>query len=198
VNDIDNRLDDFFGEKEDMPQSAPDKKPLEKLKSIILSIDWEITDSCLRDLIEETKDLMPQFAADRLTQTLLRMLNSLGRYIHKRKASAHPDAIKRILSVYSSLEKLSDPQITDTKAKEQILVQEINAFKKLKHQVEGTPPQAAAPLSKQAHETQNDSSEQSSFEKVVSDVEERFTSEVQKLKDQLSSLKKEFDILRKS
>jgi pilus assembly protein FimV len=202
VNDIENRLDDFFEEKRGAAQLKPNNKRLEKLKSIILSIDWEITDSCLNDLIGETNALIPQFESDRLTQTLLRMLNSLGRYIQKRKASAHPDAIKRIMSVFTSLEKLIDAQLTDIKEKERILAKEIVAFKDLKSQVEvrtkktdAAAPSPSQPMAKPQAQMSTD--EQFKFEKAVNEVEKRLTKEVQKLKEQLSTLQKEFDTLRK-
>lgn len=194
ANDIENRLDDFFNKDENTPASDTNNSSLEKLKSIVLSIDWEITDTCLTDLIGETNALLPQFEADRLTQTLLRMLNSLGRYIQKRKASAHPDAIKRIMSVYHSLEKLCDPQEKDIKSKERILAKEIVAFKKLKQQVEGRA-QQAAPAQAPAEATADGSSQ---LKETVQEIEKRLNSEVQKLKEQLSSLQKEFDVFRKA
>lgn len=194
ANDIENRLDDFFDEDDDTPASNKNKNsPLERLKSIVLSIDWEITDTCLTDLIGETNALFPQYKADRPTQTLLRMLNSLGRYIQKRKARAHPDAIKRIMSVYQSLEKLGDPQKKYTKSKERILAMEIVAFKKLKQQVEGRA-QQAAPAQAPAAAI---SDEPSQLTETVQEIERRLNSEVQKLKEQLSSLQKEFDVFRK-
>ena len=51
VNDIDNQLDDFFGDAESQTPAESPTKTMERLKSIILSIDWEITDSCLTDLV---------------------------------------------------------------------------------------------------------------------------------------------------
>lgn len=195
ANDIENRLDNFFDEDNSTQPSETNEAPLQKLKSIVLSIDWEITDTCLTELIGETNDLLPQYKADRLMQTLLRMLNSLGRYIQKRKASAHPDAIKRIMSVYQSLEKLSDPEDTDIKSKERTLAKEIVAFKKLKQHVEGRPQPVAAP---EQPGPAKDKGEQLHLKETVQEIEKRLNSEVQKLKEQLSSLQKEFDVFRKA
>jgi len=200
VSDIENQLDDFFGdEKKETPAASPTIS-MEKLKSIILSIDWEITDSCLNDLVGETQDLMPQFETDRLAQILLRMLNSLGRYIQKRKVNAHPDAIKRIMSVFSSFEKINQLPASDIKTKERIIAEEIVAFKKLKQQVETnskkTPPSSRR-QSKESSPRESVESGQSQFEKAVSEIEKRLSLEVQKLREQLAILQKEFDILRK-
>ena len=78
VNAIENRLDDFFDDS--IPADTDGKKTIsmEKLKSVVLSIDWEITDTCLTDLITETDALMPHFQEDRLPHTLLRMLRAVG------------------------------------------------------------------------------------------------------------------------
>ena len=67
VNDIENRLDDFFAEGQTEPSEPPGKVSMEKLKSVVLSIDWEITEACLDDLVEEAGALMPRFENDRLT-----------------------------------------------------------------------------------------------------------------------------------
>lgn len=201
VNEIENQLDDFFGDEKSEPPADSGKKTMERLKSIILSIDWEITDSCLSDLVGETNTLMPQYESDRLTHTLLRMLNSLGRYIQKRKVNAHPDAIKRIMSVFASIEKLSGLTPADTKAKEKIIAEEIVAFKKLKQLVESSA-RKASPPSKMPQPAAPDAEEsvdkdQTPIEKAVSEVEKRISGEVKKLKEQIATLQKEFDTLRK-
>ena len=201
VNEIENQLDDFFGDGKSETPADNGKISMERLKSIILSIDWEITDSCLSDLVGETNALMPSFESDRLTHTLLRMLNSLGRYIQKRKVNAHPDAIKRIMSVFASIEKLSTLNPADTKAKEKIIAEEIVAFKKLKQQVESRtqkaspPPQMPRSATPAAEESAGQ--DQTPIEKAVSEVEKRISGEVQKLKEQIATLQKEFDTLRK-
>ena len=111
-SDIENRLDDFFGEKSQAPAASEASYSLEKLKSAVLSIDWEITDACLTDLIDQSEALLPHFESDPITHALLRMLRALGRYIRKRKARSHQDAIKRVMSVFASLETLiNDKQL---------------------------------------------------------------------------------------
>ena len=136
VNDIENRLDDFFDDSTPDPSSAKPTISLEKLKSVVLSIDWEITEACLTDLINETDALLPHFKGDRISNALLRMLRAVGRYVRRHKAQAHPDAIKQIMSVFASLEKMNgDPQITE-ELKKEMVGKEIATFKKLKQRVE--------------------------------------------------------------
>ena len=197
VNDIENRLDDFFDEGLNEPSVKPEEVSLQKLKSVILSIDWEITEACLDDLAGETSALMPRFENDRLSHTLLRMLRAVGQYIRKRKARSHPDAIKRIMSVFNSLEQITSENQPDEGLKKIIVAKEIAAFKKLKEQVG-----AQQKSSGQAVKATDDSEEGEHFvdhhklEAAVNAVEKRLNSQVTELKAQLKTLQDELDLLR--
>ncbi len=196
VNDIENRLDDFFSEDTE-PSSPPVSQTMEKLKSLILSIDWEITEECLNDLVEEAGNLMSTFQNDRLAHTLLRMLRAVGGYMHKRKARSHPDAIKRIMSVFASLEQLTGGDQMDEELKKKIVAKEIAAFKKLKEQVEVQ--QKVPAVQEEAAEPQEVGDayvERSKFEQAMSAVEERLNSQVTALKAQLKALQEELDNMR--
>jgi acetolactate synthase small subunit len=194
ANDIENRLDDFFNDSTPAPSGSKPAVSLEKLKSVVLSIDWEITETCLTDLIRETDALLPRFQDDRIPHALLRMLRAVGRYIRRHKAQAHPDAIKRVMSVFAGLEKIiDDPQMTDD-TKTEIVAKEIAAFKRLKQQVErqyGTAASAQnADGRKGAGNVTND------FKQAMNAVEQRLNSQVADLKEQLATLQKELDNLR--
>jgi len=141
VSDIENQLDDFFGEDENVSRDhdadgAPAPNPLEQLKSVVLSIDWEITDECLVELEQSVDTLMDTYKDDRYTHTMLRMLNALGKYIKKRKAQAHPDAIKRVMSVFKNLEQIVSTAGMSEKRKKSIVAAEIRRFKELKERVD--------------------------------------------------------------
>jgi len=196
ANDIENRLDDFFDASGTSESSGIEAASLEKLKSMVLSIDWEITESLLTDLIDETDSLLPQHQNDRYSHTLLRMLKAVSRYIRKRQARAHPDAIKRIMSVFDSLEKLTGSLDLEEDTKKGIVAKEIAAFKKLKEQVEAkrgmaVPPSAPA-------ENVEGYIECSQFEEAMSAVEQRLNVQVDDLKAQLEALQKELDQIRGS
>jgi hypothetical protein len=192
MNDIENKLDDFFDDGTPATNTDAPVDTLEKLKTVVLSIDWEITDTCLADLMQETERLLPAYEKDRFTHALLRMLNALGRYIQKRKASAHPVAINRVMSVYSTLERLTTDSTLTEEQRRQLIANEIAAFKKLKQQVEAQRPGAnRSAMNGQYVENRK-------FEAVMGDVEKRMDGQVADLKAQIESLQQELDTLRDS
>lgn len=200
VNDIENRLDDFFGDEDDPEPTAEVRPSMEKLKSAVLSIDWEITDACLNDLKNEVEALLPHYEKEPVTHALLRMLRALGGYIRKRKAQAHQDAIKRVMSVFASLESLVNNPQMDESRRRQLVSKEIIAFKKLKEQVEqrraaasaadGTATGEKAPLDVHAI------LEHRQFQDAVNAVEARLSSQVAALKAELASLQAEIKTLK--
>jgi hypothetical protein len=205
-SDIENQLDDFFGEKSQAPATSTASYSLEKLKSAVLSIDWEITDACLTDLIDQSEALLPHFESDPITHALLRMLRALGRYIRKRKARSHQDAIKRVMSVFASLETLiNDKQLGEDQRK-RIVAKEIQAFKKLKEQVEtqrtvryaATAPAAQGQRGEPVDNELAALLEHHKFKQAMLAVEERLGAEVKELKAQLASLQNELNTMRKS
>jgi hypothetical protein len=192
ISDIENKLDDFFDSDAPAEKTDAPVDNLQKLKTVVLSIDWEITDTCLADLMQETERLLPLFEKDRFTHALLRMLNALGRYIQKRKASAHPVAINRVMSVYSTIERLITEAALTEEQRRQLIANEIVAFKKLKQQVEAQRTGTNQSALNQQYV------EQHKFETAMGDVEKRLEGQVADLKAQIESLQKELDILRES
>ncbi len=111
--------------------------PLQELKSIILAIDWEITDETLASLVKEVGVLAGTYENDKVIHTLLMLLKALGKYIKNQKSHAHPDTIKRLTSAYSTLEKLVLSDDLTQEEKEQALYEEVNQFKRLKKKIAG-------------------------------------------------------------
>lgn len=138
--ELENRLDDLFDENHTL---LPDNEdcdvseyyPLSELKNLILSIDWEITDEVLEKLLQQIKDLNMTYEHDKTVLTFLQILNSLGVYIKKNRAQAHPKTFKTLNSVFSSLDKvvLSKDMVETDKKK--ILSTEMNRYKKLRIQI---------------------------------------------------------------
>ena len=111
-NEFESRMDDFFKTNElfnDNDEYADYWKtsPLRWLKTIILSIDWEITDDGLNTFIEQINELQSTYYKnDKIILMFFKLLASLGKYIKDKKANAHPDAIKLLILSYKSLEKI--------------------------------------------------------------------------------------------
>lgn len=140
TGEVKNRLDDLFGEAQEDHAPAEEsvdleKSPLRDLKSTILSIDWEISDAILTKLIENVDKLEDTFRQDKDLLLMVKLIGSLGKYIKKNKVNAHPSAIQLLNSTYDSLEKMQvSKELTDSEKRQLLLVQ-VEKFKKLKEQL---------------------------------------------------------------
>ena len=162
---VEDRLDHLF--REDAPEAAEEpvglvEHPLKNLKAVLLSIDWEITDSTMDSLLNEIKNVEFIYSEDKIILTFLQLLGSIGRYVKANKGRAHPDATRVINSVYEALERVALTEGMSRPEKEKMLLKEVSKFKKLKERVmlrkaekqqpvvsEVTPPPAPAPESKE-------------------------------------------------
>ena len=158
---VEDRLEHLF--REDTPEVRDDhaglvEHPLKGLKAVMLSIDWEITDSTMDSLINEIKNVEFIYSEDKIILTFLQLLGSIGRYVKANKGRAHPEATRLINSVYEALERVALSEGMSRPEKEKMLLDEVAKFKKLKEQVmlrkaekqppvvsEVTPPPAPAP-----------------------------------------------------
>ncbi len=124
TDDVD--LFEFTGEED---------SPLTRLKSIILSLDWEITDEILQELADELAELQKVWEGDKVARVYLQGLGKIGRYLRSEGAYAHPNAIKLLLTFYYNFEKIiSSPDITgDTIAA--LLKGDVRKFKILQYQI---------------------------------------------------------------
>lgn len=172
--EVNDRLDEFFGDenppledtakKSEKPnpkpaqaKSAPKKpkpsKPkynaenseLKELKSIVLQLEWEITDEVMNQLIEESGKLEAKFKSDKILVAFFQLLSSLGKYIMKKKAGAHPDSIALLNSVYEKVEEVMLNKDLSEADKKKILVTEVNKYKDLKKSIAAMPVKAKKP-----------------------------------------------------
>lgn len=116
---LEKRLEELFGEDEsvaepieEMPETLDEVDFLEgeniltQLKSLVYSIEWEVNDNYLNELISEVERLKEEFQDDRYLQVLFKMIVSVSNYILKRKANAHPNSISLLKAIYEGIEKL--------------------------------------------------------------------------------------------
>ena len=138
--ELENRLDDLFAENEvpltdEQDDNLTEHYPLAELKNIILSIDWEITDEVLENLLQQITDLQLTYEHDKVVMAFLQILGSLGNYIKTHRAQAHPKTFKILNSVFSSLDKVVlTKDLTETE-KKKILRVEMKRYKVLRAQI---------------------------------------------------------------
>lgn len=112
-----------------------DDAPIAKLKTIILSIDWEITDDILHQLNDELQDLKDVWAGNKISLVYIQALEKIGKYICAEKANAHPNAIKLLLAFYYDLEKIVSSVSMSEETKKQLLLQDVKKFEQFKLQI---------------------------------------------------------------
>jgi len=139
-SELESRLDDIFGENDtQLPDASDDNPkddyPLAELKNLILSIDWEITDEVLDNLLQQLKDLQLTYEQDKIVVTFLQILKSLGNYIRTHRAKAHPKTFKILNSVFSSLDQVVLAGNMTESAKKKVLRAEMNRYKELRTQI---------------------------------------------------------------
>lgn len=141
-SDLENRLDSLFddddqGEKPVM-NKGHSKDPLDELKSLVMSIEWEITDDLMEGFLTQVDSLKTRFGEDRILIMFLQLLGSLGLYVKTNKGKAHPIAFKLLNSVYNSFENAASPGKISPSEKKKLLYIELNKYKELKEQIESS------------------------------------------------------------
>ncbi|MDR3629239.1 MAG: hypothetical protein P4L42_02755 [Desulfocapsaceae bacterium] len=111
------------------------ESPISRLKELILSIDWEITDDILRQFNVELLDLKDIWANDKINLVYVQALEKISRYIYKEKANANPNSIKLLLRFYSNLEKIVSTSSMSESEKKGILMEDVEKFEKFKKQI---------------------------------------------------------------
>jgi pilus assembly protein FimV len=132
--------DSYYTDGDDLFELSTDNEsPISRLKSLVLSIDWEITDDVLRQFNEELVDLRSIWAGETINLVYVQALEKLSKYIYQNKADSHPSAIKLLLTFYYNLEKIvSSPDLPEEQKKE-ILLEDVKRFENLKRQIKVQP-----------------------------------------------------------
>ncbi|MBM9535478.1 hypothetical protein [Desulfobulbus alkaliphilus] len=115
--------------------SREESSPLTRLKSIILSLDWEINDEILQELADELKALDGTWADDKVAQVYLQGLSKIGAYLRAKGAYAHPNSIKLLLSFFYNFEKIISSQTITGEEITTLLKSDVRKFKILQYQI---------------------------------------------------------------
>ncbi len=115
--------------------TSEESSPLTRLKSIILSLDWEINDEILQELADELVSLQAMWQDDKVAEVYLQGLAKIGNYIRTKGAYAHPNSIKLLLTFFYNFEKIiSSPSITGDQIT-QLLKGDVRKFRILQYQI---------------------------------------------------------------
>ena len=139
----------------DLFEFLSDKEsPITRLKELVLSIDWEITDDILRQFNIELLDLRDIWANDKINLVYVQVLEKISRYIYKEKANSNPNAIKLLLRFYSNLEKIVSTAGMPEDEKKSILLEDVEIFEKFKRQISRNPVSIVPPAESVPQNTQ--------------------------------------------
>lgn len=209
-SDLANRLDTLFdddGQTETPTQTdGHAQDPLEELKSLVMSIEWEITDEVMEKFIAQIDSLKTRFGEDRILVMFLQLLGSLGLYVKTNKGQAHPSAFKLLNSVYGSFENAASPGKISPSEKKKLLYVELNKYKELKEQIETVREPEPAPMrtpasnksSEEAPQLSDDDTPQQSdvavtrqyFDEVVDNLKSMILAELNKIREDIDQLAK--------
>lgn len=191
---VEDRLENLFGAegssdaviKEDI---EPEDSPLRELKTIVLSIDWEITDEVMTSFIDQIKALKEKYSDDKIILVFLQLLGSLGEYIKINKGKSHPDTFKILNSLFNNLDKIFQAPDLAESEKKKILAIELAKYKNLKEQLPQTEPKPEKEKPVKPVDEKNERIDLKDLLAAVEDIKKLIKAEFKSLRAELKSLK---------
>ncbi|MEJ2057564.1 MAG: hypothetical protein P8X39_06975 [Desulfofustis sp.] len=119
--------------------SGEEESPISRLKNLMLSIEWEITDQILIDFNDELVQAQNLWADDPVKIVYTQALQKITKYIYQKKSDAHHNAMKVLLAFFYDLEKIALDTNISQEEKEEILLADVKKFERLKQQIGVTP-----------------------------------------------------------
>lgn len=123
-----------------------DKARIDELKTVLLSLEWEINPITIALYKRTVSDLKETWNNSKLFCSFLNILNILGKYVDHQQANSHQGALQLIRKIYDHLEFIVLNPWMPFEKKKQILVQDIekiNIFKAAVARKSNIPPQKA-------------------------------------------------------
>ena len=111
--------------------------PLTDIRSIIESLEWDISDATLDRLDAELSKLRALHEENSTILGFLQILRFLGRYIRVRGSDSNRTAVALILSVYDSLEDVILSEDMTAENKHSLLLEDIRKYREWSDQVDG-------------------------------------------------------------
>ena len=131
---IENDSETIPSAQEAQEESKQEESPLGSLKSIVLSLEWEITDEAMRDFLSQTEAIRDKCGEDHALKTFVQMLLALGKYIKRHKADSNPEAVRLLNTTFQSFEKSFEGEITEEEKKD-LVDQRVREFMDLKRAI---------------------------------------------------------------
>ncbi|MFP4314779.1 MAG: hypothetical protein ACLFQR_01015 [Desulfovibrionales bacterium] len=135
TEELKERLDIFFGEDDDdelEPAPPVEKSPLEGLRSVLLSLEWEITDQDLDLFLKELEAIKTEKEGNSIEILFIKLLESIGRYVKAKKANAHPNTIKLLNNAFQNFAQVVETNDISENEKKTLLLGTIKEFKEVK------------------------------------------------------------------
>jgi hypothetical protein len=146
TEEVEDRLENLFGDEEPSEDAQEEAEkvadsPLRELKTIVLSIEWEITDEAMTRFVEQISSLQDTFKEDKIVLVFLQLLGSIGEYIRTNLGKSHPQAFKILNSLFNQLDKVVNSTDLSEDDRKKILSVELNKYKSLKGKLVPAKPQ---------------------------------------------------------
>ncbi|MBU2429131.1 MAG: hypothetical protein KKH99_00420, partial [Proteobacteria bacterium] len=109
-----------------------DIQDMDELKSVILAIDWEISDKTLHHFDTVVSQLLNKLKPYKIHHTFLKMIHSIGRFIGIQKANAPTDSISFLRSLFDHLQEIIQKKELSFDEKKKILEKDISRFNDFK------------------------------------------------------------------
>lgn len=138
-SEVEEQFEYLFAETEEEAGGSEGEKPepLRELKAIFLAVDWEINDEIMSAMLAQIEALKEVFKGDQILMLFMQLLGVVAKYVKAQKANAHPDAIKLLHSIHTSLEIVSMSEGMTEAERKKILRTEVSRFQQLKTKIGG-------------------------------------------------------------
>ena len=156
--ELEKRLDEIFGGGGEAAESFEEQSPLSNLESVVLTLDWEISDEAVNSFLSEVESLRSSSSGDKLQENFLKILHSLGKYIQRRKEQADPEALNLLQTVFADLKKSAGSEELSRTEKKDLLRKDIEQYNVLKSRIsQGKASRSADPGQEYRREASPDS-----------------------------------------
>jgi hypothetical protein len=119
--------------------------PINKLKKIVLNLEWEVTDNLIEEYIEQINQLNGIFKDDKHVIPLIKLQYLLGNLIRTRKSDTPHYGFKMLRTLFNSMNRIVSDKTLNINIKKQIISKEIKRYYQLKRLIAHNNPRSNDP-----------------------------------------------------